>query len=153
MYDYHCGTGQRAIKKVQPVLGGFDKEKYKTERVWATAQDGTKIPMSLVYRTDLAKLDGTDPLLLDAYGTMSYAAGTEADDASITILSSPLVALASQLHALCVRSSFYSCPSTYTLCVRGDDWWIFCAVFPQGVMRFQTMLISDLLDYPSSIGA
>ena len=69
VFDYHCETGKRAIKKVQPVLGGFNKEKYRTERLWATAPDGIKVPISIVYRTDLAKLDGTDPMLLDAYGT------------------------------------------------------------------------------------
>ena len=64
----------RAVKKVQPVLGGFDSSRYATERLWATAPDGTRVPISLVYRTDLAKLDGTDPLLLDAYGRQASAA-------------------------------------------------------------------------------
>lgn len=41
---------------------------YTTERLWATAPDGTRVPISLVYRTDLARRDGTDPMLLDAYG-------------------------------------------------------------------------------------
>ena len=56
------------MKKVQPVLGGFDASRYVTERLWATAPDGTQVPISLVYRADLARRDGTDPLLLDAYG-------------------------------------------------------------------------------------
>jgi hypothetical protein len=56
----------RAVKKVQPVLGGFDKSKYLTERLWATAPDGVKVPISLVYRKDVVKLDGSDPMLLDA---------------------------------------------------------------------------------------
>jgi oligopeptidase B len=51
---------------VLPVLGGFDPSSYRTERLWATAPDGVRVPVSLVYRTDLARLDGTDPLLLDA---------------------------------------------------------------------------------------
>ena len=75
--DYNMATGQRATKKVQPVLGGFDQTKYKTERLWATAPDSVKVPISLVYRTDLAKLDGTDPLLLNAYG--SYEMPNDAD--------------------------------------------------------------------------
>lgn len=75
--DYNMQTGERAIKKVQPVLGGFDSGKYKTERIWATAPDGIKVPVSLVYRTDLAKLDGSDPLLLNAYG--SYEISNDAD--------------------------------------------------------------------------
>lgn len=55
----------RAVKKVQPVLGGFDKDSYKTDRLWATAPDGTKVPMSIVYKKGVAKQDGSDPLLLD----------------------------------------------------------------------------------------
>ena len=42
--------------------------RYTTERLWAVAPDATRVPISLVYRADLARLDGTDPLLLDAYG-------------------------------------------------------------------------------------
>ena len=53
------------MKKVQPVLGGFDKNSYKTDRLWATAPDGTKVPMSIVYKQGVAKRDGSDPLLLD----------------------------------------------------------------------------------------
>lgn len=48
----------RAVKKVQPVLGGFDPGAYTTERLWAAAPDGTRVPISLVYRTDLAKVCG-----------------------------------------------------------------------------------------------
>ena len=55
----------RATKKVQPVLGGFDSSNYRIERLWATAPDGVRVPVSLVYHKRLAKLDGTDPLLLD----------------------------------------------------------------------------------------
>lgn len=55
----------RATKKVQPVLGGFDSANYRTERLWATAPDGVRVPVSLVYHKRLAKLDGSDPLLLD----------------------------------------------------------------------------------------
>ncbi|CAL5221645.1 g3872 [Coccomyxa viridis] len=66
--DYNMRTGQRETKKVQPVLGGFSSSNYKTERLWARAPDGVKVPVSLVYRKGAAKLDGSDPLLLDAYG-------------------------------------------------------------------------------------
>lgn len=51
------------------VLGGFDSTNYITERQWATAADGTQIPISIVYRKDLVKLDGSDPLLLYGYGS------------------------------------------------------------------------------------
>ncbi|EFJ49956.1 hypothetical protein VOLCADRAFT_73990 [Volvox carteri f. nagariensis] len=67
--DMHVGTGKRCVKKVAPVLGGFDQSRYVTERLWATAPDGVKVPISLVYRTGLVKLDGSDPLLLNGYGS------------------------------------------------------------------------------------
>lgn len=50
-------------------MGGFDALKYVTERKWASAPDGTQIPVSIVYRKDLVKLDGTNPLLLYGYGS------------------------------------------------------------------------------------
>lgn len=51
------------------ILGGFDSSNYVTERKWATASDGTQIPLSIVYRKNIVKLDGTDPLLLYGYGS------------------------------------------------------------------------------------
>ena len=51
------------------VLGGFDPEHYFTDRLWAPSLDGTLIPISIVYRKDLVKLDGSDPLLLYGYGS------------------------------------------------------------------------------------
>jgi oligopeptidase B len=67
--DFNMKTKEKEIKKEQAVLGGqFDKNNYIEERVWATAKDGTKVPISLVYRKDLKK-DGTNPLLQYAYGS------------------------------------------------------------------------------------
>ncbi len=68
VYDYDVKTGKSELLKQQPVLGGYDPTLYKSERVYATAADGTKVPISLVYRKDL-KLDGKRPLLLGAYGS------------------------------------------------------------------------------------
>jgi oligopeptidase B len=62
--DHDMTSGKRQTKKVQPVLGGFAKEDYVTERHWVTASDGVEVPVSLVYRKGLAKLDGTDPCML-----------------------------------------------------------------------------------------
>ncbi|WJX21634.1 oligopeptidase B [Trifolium repens] len=69
VYDYDMKAGISVLKKIDSVLGGFDATKYVTERQWARALDGTLIPMSLVYRKDLVKLDGSDPLLLYGYGS------------------------------------------------------------------------------------
>ncbi|WP_298757385.1 S9 family peptidase [uncultured Psychroserpens sp.] len=67
--DFNMKTKQRDIKKEQAVLDpNFDKNNYTSERIWATAQDGTKIPMSLVRRRD-TKLDGNAPVLQYAYGS------------------------------------------------------------------------------------
>ena len=51
------------------VLGGFDASNYVTERKWVTASDCTQIPISIVYRKNLVKLDGSDLLLLYGYGS------------------------------------------------------------------------------------
>ena len=59
----------RSVKKQEPVLGGFESTAYKSKREWATAPDGKQVPLSVVYRTDKVKLNGGDPLLLDAYGS------------------------------------------------------------------------------------
>jgi len=70
-YDYNMKTRKRELKKQQEVLGDFDPSDYETKRLWATADDGTKIPMSLVYRKGI-KLDGNNPALIYGYG--SYGA-------------------------------------------------------------------------------
>jgi oligopeptidase B len=68
VFDYDMNTRKATLLKQQEVPGGFDKANYKTERVFATAADGTKIPMSVVYRRNV-KLDGSAPLLLYGYGS------------------------------------------------------------------------------------
>jgi len=72
VFDYDFNTGQSTLKKQTDVPGGFDKNNYKSERVFATATDGTKIPMSMVYRKGV-KLDGSAPMLLYAYGSYGYS--------------------------------------------------------------------------------
>lgn len=70
--DFNMRTREKKVLKEQVVLGGkFDKNNYTEERVWVTATDGTKVPISMVYKKGLTK-DGKNPLLLYAYG--SYGA-------------------------------------------------------------------------------
>lgn len=67
--DYNMRTGDKEVKKQQQVLGGkFSEENYESRRLWATAADGTQIPISLVYRKGI-KCDGSNPLLLYGYGS------------------------------------------------------------------------------------
>ena len=68
VFDYDMNSHKATLLKQTEVPGGFDKNNYKTERVFATAADGTKIPMSVVYRKTV-KLDGSAPLLLYGYGS------------------------------------------------------------------------------------
>jgi oligopeptidase B len=68
VFDYDLKTHKATLLKQTEVPGGFDKTNYKSERVFATATDGTKIPMSVVYRRG-TKLDGSAPLLLYGYGS------------------------------------------------------------------------------------
>ena len=67
--DFSMSTKVKEIKKEQEVLGGkFNKENYRSERIWANARDGAKVPISLIYHKD-TKLDGNSPLLQYGYGS------------------------------------------------------------------------------------
>jgi oligopeptidase B len=67
-YDYDMREKSKTLVKREEVLGGFDPANYVTERLHATAKDGVKVPMSIVYRKGFAK-DGSRPLLLYGYGS------------------------------------------------------------------------------------
>ncbi|PKB00323.1 oligopeptidase B [Flavobacteriaceae bacterium MAR_2009_75] len=70
--DFDMGTRQKTVKKEQEVLGGkFDKENYVEKRLWATARDGEKIPMSLVYHKNTV-LNSNTPILQYAYGSYGH---------------------------------------------------------------------------------
>jgi len=75
VYDYNMVTREKKLLKREEVLGGFDTANYRTERLHATAPDGTHVPISLVYRKNLRK-PGKNPLLLYGYG--SYGASLDA---------------------------------------------------------------------------
>ncbi|HRO62718.1 S9 family peptidase [Thermomonas sp.] len=74
VYELNVATGERRLLKRQPVLGDFNPDNYVTERLWATARDGTRVPVSLVYRKGFAR-DGKAALLLFGYG--SYGASMD----------------------------------------------------------------------------
>ena len=68
VYDLDLASGELSLVKRQPVLGDYDPANYQQHRLWATAADGTRVPISLVARKDLAP-DGTNPGLLYGYGS------------------------------------------------------------------------------------
>ena len=66
--DYDVESRNRTVVKQTPVLGGFDASDYTTDRIWATAPDGVKVPISILHRKD-TPLDGSAPALLYGYGS------------------------------------------------------------------------------------
>ncbi len=74
-YDYVMDSRERTLLKREEVLGAFDPAAYRTQRLFATARDGTRVPVSVVHRAD-TPLDGSAPLLVYAYG--SYGNSTDA---------------------------------------------------------------------------
>jgi oligopeptidase B len=72
VYEYNVLTSQSTLLKELEVPGGFDRSLYRSERLFAAAPDGTKIPVSLVYRKD-KKAEHTNPLYIYGYGSYGYA--------------------------------------------------------------------------------
>ncbi|MBE8723972.1 S9 family peptidase [Flavobacterium sp. KB82] len=84
--DFNMKTKTKEILKEQQVLGGkFDKENYVEERVWATARDGVKVPISMVYKKGLQK-NGKNPLLLYAYGSYGITMDTYFSSTRLSLL-------------------------------------------------------------------
>ncbi|WP_426326846.1 S9 family peptidase [Pedobacter sp. R-06] len=79
VYDYDLEKKDKKLMKQQEVVGGYDPKDYVTERIFATAKDGTKIPIALVYKKGFKK-NSKAPLLLYAYG--SYGSSTDANFSS-----------------------------------------------------------------------
>ncbi len=71
-YDHDVTNGERKLLKREPVLGGHDPANYSTEFAWATARDGTRVPVSLVYRKATPR-DGSAPMLQIGYGSYGYS--------------------------------------------------------------------------------
>ena len=69
VFDYDVEKHSSTLLKQTEVPGGYDASKYKTERAWAVAKDGAKIPISIIYRKDLKKADGSNPIYVYGYGS------------------------------------------------------------------------------------
>jgi len=72
--DFHMDTGEWELKKEDEIPGGYDKSRYVTERIYATASDGARVPISIAYKKGIEK-DGTNPTLLYGYG--AYGASSD----------------------------------------------------------------------------
>ena len=85
IYDYNVRTGEKILLKRDPVVGSFDPANYRTEFLFAPARDGTRIPVSLVYRKGLAR-DGSAPLLQYAYGAYGLSTDPIFSSARLSLL-------------------------------------------------------------------
>ena len=91
VYEYDVKTGTSTLLKQQEIPGGFDSSRYASERVWATAADGVKVPISVVYRGDSFKRDGTNPLYVYGYGSYGYPLPVGFGPARLSLLDRGLV--------------------------------------------------------------
>jgi len=84
-FDYDMNTRERTLVKEQPVPGGYNRADYVTDRLWATAPDGTLVPLSIVYRRGLPR-SGANPTMLYGYGAYEIPSDPMFDAARISLL-------------------------------------------------------------------
>ncbi len=84
-WDLHLGSGQSVLRKEKPVPG-YDKRLYATERVWAPARDGAKVPVTLAWRRDRAAQDGKAPLYIEGYGAYGLSSDPEFSSVHLSLL-------------------------------------------------------------------
>jgi oligopeptidase B len=85
VYDYDMNTHERKLMKQQEVPGGYDASRYDTQRIWAVARDGTKVPISLVYKKGVP-LDGSSPMLLYGYGSYGISMASDFSSNRLSLL-------------------------------------------------------------------
>jgi oligopeptidase B len=85
VFDYDMNGHSSVLRKEQPVLGDFDKSHYQAERLWTTAPDGTKVPISLVYRKGLGP-KSKRPTVLYGYGSYGYSMDATFNSARLSLL-------------------------------------------------------------------
>ncbi len=85
IYDYNMVTRKKMLVRQEKVGPGFDSSNYQAERLWAKAKDGTRIPISLVYRKGIEK-DGGNPLLLEGYGMYGSSQEASFSSSSLSLL-------------------------------------------------------------------
>jgi oligopeptidase B len=85
VYDYDMATKERELLKKTEVLGDYNAARYKTERIFATASDVIRVPISLVYKKGLVK-DGKNPTLLTGYGSYGSASFPTFNSARVSLL-------------------------------------------------------------------
>jgi oligopeptidase B len=95
VYEYDMKIGSRSLLKETEVLGGYDKTKYQSERIYATAKDGTKVPMALIYRK--GTILGEAPLLLGGYGSYGSSTSFAFNSSNVSLLDRGVVVAYAQI--------------------------------------------------------
>jgi oligopeptidase B len=90
VFDYDMQTHKRVLLKQTEVLGRYQPGDYLSERIYATASDGTRVPISLVYKKDL-KLDGTRPMLLQGYGAYGISSSVTFSSSRLSLLNRGII--------------------------------------------------------------
>jgi len=85
VFDYDVRSKARTLVKQIEVLGGYDPSDYESERIWATAPDGTRVPVSVVYKRGTPR-DGSAPMLLVGYGSYGYPYPTGFSHSRVSLL-------------------------------------------------------------------
>ncbi len=85
-YDYNLSSGKRDLLKQQEVLGDFHPKNYHGERIFVKARDGAEVPVSIVYRKDKFKQDGSNPLYQYGYGSYGYTVEPTFSSARLSLL-------------------------------------------------------------------
>ncbi|HXB21614.1 MAG TPA: S9 family peptidase [Candidatus Solibacter sp.] len=86
VFDYDVEKQSSHLLKQNEVPGGYDPSRYGSERVWAVARDGVKVPVSVVYRKDLKKPDGSNPLYVYAYGSYGFSLPVTFNSSRLSLL-------------------------------------------------------------------
>ncbi|WP_238398623.1 S9 family peptidase [Edaphobacter sp. 12200R-103] len=91
VYDYDVEAGTSTLLKEQEIPGGFNRANYASERLWMTASDGVKVPVSIVYHRDKFHKDGTSPIYVYGYGSYGYPLPVGFSPARLSLLDRGLV--------------------------------------------------------------
>ena len=91
LYDFSMNDGSSTLLKQTEVLGDFDPANYKSERIFIKARDGKEVPVSIVYRSDMFKKDGTNPIYQYAYGSYGATMNPSFSSSRLTLLNRGVV--------------------------------------------------------------
>jgi oligopeptidase B len=97
VFDYDVEKHTSTLLKQNEVPGGYEPARYNSERVWAVARDGTKVPISVVYRKDLKKPDGSNPLYVYAYGSYGFSLSPTFSSTRLSLLDRGVVMAYAQI--------------------------------------------------------